>query len=173
MFLNNAIKYGFFLVFLMTFGALVSCAKTPVPYTMPVKQHDALVQSIRKHHIRVIEIGEKVLIIMPLDHAFIPQSKELWRSYRLRFSLISELIQSYPNARVEVNGYSDEMNLAPAERKKDSLEYAQVVASYLWNAGIPLDHMTVQGFGSVHKVSNERTHADGNRRVEIWIDLPK
>ena len=77
-------------------------------------------------------------------------------------------LKAYPEVRVEVAGYTDDVgkedyNLGLSQRRADS------VKQYLVNAGISTDRVLARGYGESNPVASNST-ASGraeNRRIEF------
>jgi len=81
---------------------------------------------------------------------------------------IATSLVTYPQVRIEVRGYTDDVGNAEANRKL-SQERAEAVVKYLVGKGVAADRLKAQGLGAANPVADNKT-ADGrvlNRRVEI------
>jgi len=81
---------------------------------------------------------------------------------------IATSLATYPQVRIEVRGYTDDVGNAEANRKL-SQERAEAVVKYLVGKGVAADRLKAQGLGAANPIADNKT-ADGrvlNRRVEI------
>jgi len=84
----------------------------------------------------------------------------------------AETLKAHPDVKVYVNGYSDDVGTAAsslASSLKMSSRWAESVAAYLEDKGIPSSQLIVRGFGKTNFVDTNKTE-DGraeNRRVEL------
>ena len=79
---------------------------------------------------------------------------------------------SHPGNAVEVDGYASaegnaDYNVALSTRR------AQAVADFLVKNGVPVEHLTVKGFGATNFIAPNDTEANRskNRRVEFSVDI--
>lgn len=83
---------------------------------------------------------------------------------------VADKLKACPNARVTVNGYTDN-NGSEAMNIPLSTQRATTVADYLVANGVARDHVTAKGVGSVNPIASNDT-AEGrtkNRRVELVV----
>ena len=73
--------------------------------------------------------------------------------------------------RLRVEGHTDDLG-SDAYNDRLSLRRAQTVAQVLGDAGIPLDRITVRGFGRSRPLVSGRGGQRENRRVAIIIPAP-
>lgn len=81
-----------------------------------------------------------------------------------------DIINTYPQAQVEINGYSDttgseDYNQQLTERR------AQAVAEHFKARGIDTERMTIKGMGETNPVASNETREgrEENRRVEVIV----
>lgn len=81
-----------------------------------------------------------------------------------------ELMNTYPQAQVEINGYSDTTG-SEAYNQQLTEKRAQAVAEYFQAEGIAADRMTVKGMGEANPVASNETREgrEENRRVEAVV----
>jgi len=158
---------------------LVGCQSTPsVPSVSPLKltaYQKMLVAQIRHDGVQVVKQGDHLQMILPIDTFFQHQSTEVKYSKQNALNVIATFVKSYvqrvhgyPN--VQVTGHTDRV-FAKKTRNALSKEYANVIAAYLWNHGIPQNRLSVKEVGASQPVASNRS-ADGNamnRRVVIQI----
>ncbi|EPG0531548.1 TPA: outer membrane beta-barrel protein [Vibrio harveyi] len=81
-----------------------------------------------------------------------------------------ELMNTYPQAQVEINGYSDTTG-SEAYNQQLTEKRAQAVADHFQAEGIAVDRMTVKGMGEANPVASNETREgrEQNRRVEVVV----
>ncbi|HLD16814.1 MAG TPA: OmpA family protein [Coxiellaceae bacterium] len=131
-----------------------------------VEQH--LLAELQSQGVLVVEKGDQLRLIIPTDTFFMAQSSEVKESKLPDLALIASVLKTYPHSHINVYGYSDNIR-SRTYGKNLSLEYAQVVAAYLWNAGVEVNR--IKGLGNQHRVASHATPQGGadNRRVEILV----
>ena len=97
-------------------------------------------------------------------------SAKLTDSVSERLDNFVNFLNEYPQAQVEITGYTDSSGPA-AYNQKLSERRAQAVADYLIAAGIDADRFTVTGMGEENPVADNSTHEgrEQNRRVEVVV----
>jgi outer membrane protein OmpA-like peptidoglycan-associated protein/outer membrane protein W len=77
-------------------------------------------------------------------------------------------MQSYPNLKIAINGYTDALGSASGNLKL-SKKRAEAVREYLISKGVSADRITTKGFGEDNPVSDNGTPEgrQRNRRIEI------
>jgi outer membrane protein OmpA-like peptidoglycan-associated protein len=138
----------------------------------------SLRQQIQQHGAQIIQQGTRLQIILPTDQFFRPQSTEIKSSQTETMDIIAIYLKSYLHSRpanrmITVSGYTDTV-YTPEQRHQLSAQYAQVVASYLWNQGFSPRQLKVVGYGATKAIASTRTPSGSsyNRRVVIEV-LPK
>ncbi len=83
---------------------------------------------------------------------------------------VVELLNAYPEAQVEIIGYSDATGSA-AYNQQLTEQRAQSVAAQFIALGISEDRLSVQGLGEANPVASNDTRQgrEANRRVEITV----
>ncbi|WP_050938186.1 OmpA family protein [Vibrio harveyi] len=81
-----------------------------------------------------------------------------------------ELMNTNPQAQVEINGYSDTTG-SEAYNQQLTEKRAQAVADHFQAEGIAADRMTVKGMGEANPVASNETREgrEQNRRVEVVV----
>ncbi|EEZ85930.1 conserved hypothetical protein [Vibrio harveyi 1DA3] len=79
-------------------------------------------------------------------------------------------MNTYPQAQVEINGYSDTTG-SEAYNQQLTEKRAQAVADHFQAEGIAADRMTVKGMGEANPVASNETREgrEENRRVEVVV----
>jgi len=86
---------------------------------------------------------------------------------------VAETIKAYPDAKVEISGYTD-ITGPDAFNMKLSQERADAVRNYLISKGVPASQLTAKGYGEAHPIASNAT-LDGrrmNRRIEFHLLTP-
>lgn len=88
---------------------------------------------------------------------------------------IVAILQSCPEAAIQVGGHTDNVGDAEANRRL-SQSRAESVSAYLVRAGIPAGRLKAVGFGQDHPVASNETETGRrrNRRIEfiLWKGQP-
>ena len=164
---------GFVLVFLL------GCqTQRYIPSVSPVQltpYQKMLLAQIQRDGVQVVKQGDHLQMILPVDVFFQPQSTEIRYSKQKALGVIAAFVKSYVQRvhgfpMVQVTGHSD-IVFDPKTRMRLSREYAQVVAAYLWNHGIPQSRLRVRGASSQQPIASDTTAAGNamNRRVVIEV----
>ncbi|HHF3167057.1 TPA: OmpA family protein [Vibrio diabolicus] len=97
-------------------------------------------------------------------------SAKLTDSVSERLDNFVSFLNEYPQAQVEITGYTDSSGPATYNQKL-SERRAQSVADYLTAAGIDSDRLTVKGMGEENPVADNSTREgrEKNRRVEVVV----
>ncbi|CAM2765064.1 OmpA family protein [Vibrio mytili] len=97
-------------------------------------------------------------------------SAKLTETVKERLDNVVAFLNEYPQAQVEVTGYTDTSGPA-AYNQKLSERRAQSVADYLMASGISSDRFTVSGMGEENPIADNSTKEgrEKNRRVEVVI----
>ncbi|CAH1542743.1 Outer membrane protein A precursor [Vibrio owensii] len=123
------------------------------------------------------EVMEEEPVMMTKTHkeeygtgTFEFDSATLTDSVSERLDNFVNFLNEYPQAQVEVTGYTDSSG-PTAYNQKLSERRAQSVADYLIAAGIDADRFTVKGMGEENPVADNSTHEgrEKNRRVEVVV----
>jgi OOP family OmpA-OmpF porin len=79
-------------------------------------------------------------------------------------------MNTYPQAQVEITGYSDTTG-SEAYNQELTEKRAQAVADQFQAEGIAADRMTVKGMGEANPVESNETRQgrEANRRVEVVV----
>jgi outer membrane protein OmpA-like peptidoglycan-associated protein len=155
--------------FLLTTG----CCPQICPHEEPPKSPcELLIDSLRADGIQVIQLGDKLRLILPSDKFFEPASTKIKPKYDYVFANIAQLTccYCYGILPITITGYTDTMGTIP-EQYQRSLKQARNVAAYLWANKIPLSRMRIRGCGAERSIaSNETPRGEAfNRRIEITL----
>jgi outer membrane protein OmpA-like peptidoglycan-associated protein len=89
---------------------------------------------------------------------------------REKLAKVSGILLAYPNLKLQVEGYTD--NIGSDEyNQKLSEERADGVRDYLISQSVPDGNITAQGLGKTHPIADNSTNAGRaqNRRVELVV----
>lgn len=152
--------------------ALLGCK--PTPHILIIPSYLAMTTHT-KDGVQVVQQGSRLLVMLSTDAFFVPPTPELQQIRVPQLMHVAYFVYSYsllyPYAIVDVRGYTDQL-LTPATQRFLSLQYAEVIQSYLWNAGIPMERIRAIGYSSAFPIASQRS-VEGmgyNRRVEIQIN---
>lgn len=148
-------------------GASVQAASTATKESSAM-----LLQQLPKEHIQVVQEGKRITLIIPADKYYLFDSYELNDIAYPGLEYTVKLILKDSTGMIHIAGFTDDGVGARTGLQKLSQERAQSMADFLWANGIPLDRMTVIGYGPRYDVAdNHLIHgAAMNRRVEIQWD---
>ncbi len=120
--------------------------------------------------IQTIQIGQNVRIIIPTDGVFKDRGTEIKTSAYDGLNDLASLLAQYPNHRMVVTGYTDELGTYARDQKL-SEHQAQSLITYLWTQGIHHECLTPVGIGKEETqtiASNRSINGKAyNRRIEI------
>ncbi len=124
-------------------------------------------------YIRGIEIERReasLLVRFPDDLLFTVGSSELGTDARLRLVGLAETLQSYPDTKLLVRGYTD----STGSRQRNmviSSARATSVSDYLVEKGLPAERVSPLGFGEADPVASNDSEQGRrlNRRVELEL----
>jgi outer membrane protein OmpA-like peptidoglycan-associated protein len=121
---------------------------------------------------RSVEIPVVPRLIMPrnVDLYFATGSTRLRPDSQVKLKEFTDALASNRDARVLVNGYTDNVGSA-ASNMRISQDRANMVKEDLVRMGIPEDRVSAQGFGEENPIADNNT-AEGratNRRVSVGV----
>ena len=165
------------LLFVLTVSALTACTK-PAPshkkYRPLTTYQQHLRARVHRYGVKVIKQGDRLRVIIPTDRFFVLQTTKVKPNRSKALKAVANRVQIYatrfPHQPVRVWGYTDNILSRPA-RLKWTRQYAQIVASYLWHAGVAKNRLVIRGLGAAHPIASNRYPAGTalNRRVEMRI----
>jgi outer membrane protein OmpA-like peptidoglycan-associated protein len=89
---------------------------------------------------------------------------------RVRLAKVAGIIQSYPDLKLEIDGYTDSTG-SPDFNEELSQHRADAVRSFLTSQGVPDSNIVTRGYGQEDPIASNET-ASGrqmNRRVELVV----
>ncbi|HVV69308.1 MAG TPA: OmpA family protein [Gammaproteobacteria bacterium] len=163
----------FFIILLMGLILLTACSqqKSYVFVVNPSRDPEAtkqlkapaLIKSLNRQGVQVVQIGDTLRIILPSDMIFNPRSANFSSGSRV-LDNVAYLMLMLRTTQAEVAGFTNAM---PAQAARAlSLRQAQVVANYLWERGIDSRILYAVGYGTSEPMSSVPVDP-ANRRVEI------
>lgn len=110
------------------------------------------------------------LIMSMSDVEFGFNKYDLKPDAKVKLAKISGILLAYPDLKVQVNGYTDNIGSASYNQKL-SEERAGAVRDFLISQNVPAANVTSQGFGDSNPVADNSTSAGRaqNRRVELVV----
>jgi outer membrane protein OmpA-like peptidoglycan-associated protein len=164
---------------LLTAGLLAGCSSETAPENASVqKTPPALARQVAQLEttgVKMIQQGDRLMIIIPTDYYFEPQSTRINSDHEKGLLAIAQFTKNfadrYPNSVIKVTGYTDKM-MSPADQTLFSQKYAEAIGSFLFNVGLPMQRLAISGRGSNEPIANETQPGSMsmNRRVVIRIN---
>jgi outer membrane protein OmpA-like peptidoglycan-associated protein len=89
---------------------------------------------------------------------------------RAQLQNVARILEAYPDARVEIGGFTDDVG-SPGDNRALSQKRAESVASALAGMGVDRGRMTARGYGEAQPVASNDTEAGRarNRRVSLRL----
>lgn len=145
-----------------------------IPLFLPKSEHDKFLDTVAWLHdngVQVVVLGDTIRIIVPVDYFFYQDSADFIRRKAPVMWQIAGILNACGNAPVKITGHTDDIG-TKAHKLRRSYNYAFVIASYMWESGVPWSRMTVRGYADHEDVATFRTVSGShfNRRVEIVMD---
>ncbi len=129
-------------------------------------------ERLRQQLNQVLETTETArgLIVNMPDVLFDFNKYTLKPEAREKLAKVSGILLSYPNLKLQVEGYTDSIG-SDAYNQKLSEERADSVRGYLVTQSVPDANVTAAGFGKTHPVADNSTNSGRaqNRRVELVV----
>lgn len=168
-------------IVMATLGVM-SCSKPPV-YTAKNKaaqkaknQKNHMLAQIKRAGVQVIQQGARLQMVLPIDKFFKSTTTQLKPKQTRTLQHIAIYLQTYIKHHttrypIKITAYTS-TSYTPQQRQYLSDQYAQVIASYLWNHGFTTKQLSVIGHGSSHPIASNRTPQGSayNRRVMIQVN---
>lgn len=169
--------YALVLLGLLSLLTLTGCQHQPSKTVAYYETQDlSLSEAIRQNGAQMIQQGARLKIILPTDKFFRAQTLQV-RSHQIdtlrmiAIYLKNHMNQYHGSSTITVTGYVDTV-FTKNRRIALSRQYADVIASYLWNQGFSERQIRVRGAGSTGTVADPTTAmgSGANRRVEIQVN---
>ena len=169
-----------FLIILMSMSISISgCASTPAkpaatPAISAISDPDQTMtrakalDTLTRHKVQVIHIGEQVRLVFRDDFIFEPHSANLLPMGKAVLGAAAAFIRSFTTERVQVTAYTDNQDPVVLANALTTRQ-AQVVAKQLWQYGVDTRLMSSLGLGQANPVDwNGSVQGQShNRRVEV------
>lgn len=161
---------------LMSSLALTACQNNQtqvIPAPPPLTEQQSMAQLIENQGAQIIQQGARLQIILPTDIFFRMGTTQLKYNQINTLKLISKYLKNYSDQfehspLITVSGHTDTV-YNKENQAKLSQQYAEVVASFLWNQGFSQKQLQVHGLSSTDPIGNPKTArgSSDNRRVVI------
>lgn len=129
-------------------------------------------ERLRQQLSQVLQTRETArgLIMSMSDVEFGFNKYDLKPDAMVKLAKISGILLAYPDLKVQVNGYTDNIG-SPSYNQKLSEERAGTVHDFLLSQDVPAAEVTSQGFGASDPVADNSTAAGRaqNRRVDLVV----
>lgn len=118
--------------------------------------------------VQIIQVGDDVKIILPVDRVFLCQTSELNPCYLSILMEVAKFISCQEKYNLKITGYTNNSG-CPLRDLALSRQQAQVVADFLWKACIDSRTIVARGCGAANPIAcdNSCQGRSLNRRVEI------
>ncbi len=129
---------------------------------------DGLKTRLRQHGIMIVELGQRVELVIPADLLFEGGQTDIQRSAEPVMDEVVFLLKQYGAVKINVSGYSDNIGSTLSQLESSQLQ-SESVTNYLWSRGIDLQRMTTTGYGQTITAASDLTSLGSayNRRVSI------
>mgnify|MGYP001322423892 CR=1 FL=1 len=151
---------------------LYACQPQPYSVVVPMmfKKVPQEMDYLHSQGVDIVDLGQSIRLVFPSDRFFLGTSATLAPHKTQVLEQVAAFASHYPQAHIYITGYNDRV-LTNHKAKKQSLAKAEAIAGFLWNDGLPTNHMTVRGKGYVAPLNNMQTPkaSSENRRVEMVL----
>jgi outer membrane protein OmpA-like peptidoglycan-associated protein len=136
------------------------------------QQAEQMREKLKQQLNQVLQTKETArgLIVNMSDVLFDFNKYTLKSEAREKLAKVSGILLAYPNLKLQVEGYTD--NIGSDEyNQKLSEQRADGVRVYLASQSVPDGNITAQGFGKTHPIADNSTNSGRaqNRRVELVV----
>lgn len=124
--------------------------------------------ALHKKGVQIIEIGQNVIILLPVDRLFELGCPTLRESGYETLCILACFLKTYPHVPLYISGHTDNV-AASYYNCWISDAQAQMVQAYLWTRGFHFKALSATGCGEYKPIANQLTVAGNaaNRRIEI------
>ena len=133
-----------------------------------IQRYQTLQTQMAMHGIQVIEIGDTVKIVIPVDGFYLKNSPQLNPHYTYILDKVAQFIRPIAKSSIKVSGYTDN---SESEVRSLALtrQQARSMTTYLWHQGVDARMMYSAGYGSNCPIAhNQLSYGRAqNRRIEI------
>ncbi len=120
--------------------------------------------------VNVIILGDQILLVLPSYIIFNENSATIRPPAYETLDQVAAFLSKYPNMTIQVAGYTSAMD-SPAVSCALSQQQADVVAKYLWKAGLNTRLLYSIGMGGSKLVTaNSYDWSSDNYRIEISLE---
>ncbi|WP_136254736.1 OmpA family protein [Onishia niordana] len=134
------------------------------------RQEAELRESMQGTGIGVDRQGDNIILNMPSSVTFAFDSSDLTTAAQTALNDVSNVLQQYPETRVNIAGHTDSTGAADYNQQL-SERRASAVGNYLAQTGVPGTRLSMTGYGENQPVASNDTEQGRaqNRRVEITL----
>lgn len=124
--------------------------------------------ALRAYGVQIIQVGDDVKIILPVDRFFLCQTSALNPHYEFILVQVAKFISCQEKYNLKITGYTNNGG-CPLRDLALSRQQAQVIADFLWKACIDSRTIVARGCGSANPIAcdNSCKGRSLNRRIEI------
>lgn len=136
----------------------------------PVSAEKVSHQTLQKR-IKVLPEQRGVLIVLPSDYLFEPNSAHFLPDYQQTMHEVVSVMKEHRNQTISISGHTDNIG-ARQQQQRITRDQAETVAAYLWAQGVaPWTALHIQGRGKTQTIASNSNLAGStlNRRVEIRL----
>lgn len=151
-------------------GALIGGIGGAIVGNVLDRQAQELQASITTSGVRVVNQGDRLVVVMPEGILFATNSASVNPAIYGDLNAVAQNLNRYPNSKVQVVGHTD--NTGTAALNADlSVRRANAVVSVLRGAGVASTRLFPVGMGETQPIASNLTPEGRaqNRRVEIII----
>ena len=180
--MSRLLSKGAIVVAMMGALGLSGCSATQSPSsvsdatTAPVYKAKQMHTDLAAEGVLVIAQGAKRMLVLPTDRLFDVQTTRLNTKYEKTLKLVSVYLHNYiqkykTQPIIRVSGHTDNV-YSQQVRLHLSAQYAEAVASYLWDSGFSHKTLQITGNGALDPIATNKTAVGSayNRRVVIEVN---
>ncbi|MBV8801695.1 MAG: OmpA family protein [Gammaproteobacteria bacterium] len=133
-------------------------------------QTATLADQLQNRGIKVIELGDQTLIVVPSSSVFNSATSNIRPTAYPTLDLIAEFISNYPNTTVKISAYTSQMG-SDAVNLALSQQQAACIERYLLRRNINTRILTAAGYGGSSPVTkDDGSWTNDNYRIEISFE---
>jgi len=135
-----------------------------------IQTHQTLVQYLIYNGVQVVQVGDQVLLILPSDRFFMPDSANINPAYYRVLNHVGLFLSLFHKIDVRISGYTDNCGSWRRNLALSKLQ-AQMMVNYFWNYDIDARLLYPVGYGEADPIANNMTPQGRrmNRRIEITL----
>lgn len=135
-----------------------------------IDSHTTLADQLENRHVRVIEIGDQMMVVINSTTLFYENTSNLRSDAYETLDLVAQYIGRHPNMSVKVAAYTSAAEPESVSRSL-SQQQADGVMKYLWNRHVNTRLLYAEGGGGSKLVmANVANWSSDNYRVEITLE---